>query len=650
MSVFRKKNIDKIIADAAANADGHSTGLSRVLTLKDLTFFGIAAIIGAGSFSSLGGAVFNGGPGVVILFIICGIACAFTAFCYSEFASRIPVAGSAYTYAYASFGELFAWIIGWALVMEYSVGNIYVAFSWSDYFTSFLEKLNIHVPDYFTCSYAEAKGAVEKLAGLNAVEKLDFLSKKANVELINAWNNSGIIGGIRMIADLPALIINLLITYLVFRGVKESRNFSNVMVILKLIVVALVILVGGYCIFHNGLTFNWHPLNAKNEHAFMPNGFSGVMAAVSGVFFAYIGFDAVSVLAEESKNPQRDLPKGMILSLVICTIVYILLTLVLTGAVVFSKFENVGDPLAFIFEKDNLNVGWMQFLVAICAVIAMTSVLLVFQMGQPRIWMSMSRDGLLPKVFQTIHPKYQTPSFATILTGLVVGIPILFTDKTFVLDFTSIGTLFAFVLVCGGVLLIPRKDKEVGKFHLPYINGKRYFPLLLIVSIGLISYFDSSYFSKKISFSEEHRIEALENIIANKGNLDSIRIVSLVEQNLIQNNIQDSLFKGLIDTMAVRTNSTEKLSVVSKYISAANTEQSKTQKVSLVIFWIACIILAIYTFIKNFSLIPLLGLTSCLYLLTGMTKINWAWFSGWLLIGLIVYFSYGKHKSKLAHQ
>jgi len=594
MSVFRKKNIDKIIADAAANADGHSTGLSRVLTLKDLTFFGIAAIIGAGSFSSLGGAVFNGGPGVVILFIICGIACAFTAFCYSEFASRIPVAGSAYTYAYASFGELFAWIIGWALVMEYSVGNIYVAFSWSDYFTSFLEKLNIHLPDYFTCSYAEAKGAVEKLAGLNAVEKLDFLSKQANVELINAWNNSGIIGGIRMIADLPALIINLLITYLVFRGVKESRNFSNVMVILKLIVVALVILVGGYCIFHNGLTFNWHPLNAKNEHAFMPNGFGGVMAAVSGVFFAYIGFDAVSVLAEESKNPQRDLPKGMILSLVICTIVYILLTLVLTGAVVFSKFENVGDPLAFIFEKDNLNVGWMQFLVAICAVIAMTSVLLVFQMGQPRIWMSMSRDGLLPKVFQTIHPKYQTPSFATILTGLVVGIPILFTDKTFVLDFTSIGTLFAFVLVCGGVLLIPRKDKEAGKFHLPYINGKGYFPILLIVSIVFILIKFPAYFPSLMNFDFS-------------ANADYVA--------------------GKLSFMDVAT-----------------------PQISLIVFWIACIILAIYTFIKNFSLIPLLGLTSCLYLLTGMTKINWAWFSGWLLIGLIVYFSYGKHKSKLAHQ
>jgi len=592
MSIFRKKNIDKIIADAAANADGHSTGLSRVLSLKDLTFFGIAAIIGAGSFSSLGGAVFNGGPGVVILFIICGIACAFTAFCYSEFASRIPVAGSAYTYAYASFGELFAWIIGWALVMEYSVGNIYVAFSWSDYFTSFLEKLNIHIPDYFTCSYAEAKGAFEKLANLNTAEKVDFLSKKANAELINAWNNSTQFAGIRLIVDLPALTINLLITYLVFRGVKESRNFSNVMVILKLIVVALVIIVGGYYIFHNGLTFNWHPLNSQKEHAFMPNGFSGVMAAVSGVFFAYIGFDAVSVLAEESKNPQRDLPKAMILSLVICTIVYILLTLVLTGAVVFSSFENVGDPLAFIFEKENLNVGWMQFLVAICAVIAMTSVLLVFQMGQPRIWMSMSRDGLLPKVFQTIHPKYQTPSFATILTGLVVGVPIIFTDKTFVLDFTSIGTLFAFVLVCGGVLLIPRKEKEAGKFHLPYINGKFSFSFLLLVSLIFILIKYPSYFPSLINFDFS-------------SNADYIA--------------------GKLSFMDVAT-----------------------PQISLIVFWITCIVLAIYTFIKNFSLIPLLGLTSCLYLLTGMTKINWAWFSGWLIIGLIVYFSYGKHKSKLA--
>ena len=284
-------------------------------------------------------------------------------------------------------------------------------------------------------------------------------------ELLNAWNSAPVIGGLRIIFDLPALVINLLITYLVYRGIKESRNFSNAMVILKLIIVMLVIIVGGYMIFQNGLTVNWHPVNTAGVKSFMPNGFSGVMAAVSGVFFAYIGFDAVSVLAEESKNPQRDLPRGMILSLIICTVIYIVLALVLTGAVVYSKFENVGDPLAFIFEPQNLNVGWMQMLVSVCAVIAMTSVLLVFQMGQPRIWMSMSRDGLLPPVFEKIHPKFQTPSFSTIITGLIVGIPILFTDKTFVLDFTSIATLFAFVLVCGGVLLIPTREKLAGQIQ-----------------------------------------------------------------------------------------------------------------------------------------------------------------------------------------
>lgn len=591
MSLFRKKNIDTIVADAEINAEGHGAGLSRVLTLRDLTFFGIAAIIGAGSFSSLGSAVFSGGPGVVILFIICGIACAFTAFCYSEFASRIPVAGSAYTYAYASFGELFAWIIGWALVMEYSVGNIYVAFSWSDYFTSFLEKLNIHIPNFFTCSYMEAKDAVAKLATLNVTEQADFLSKKANAELINAWNNANQIAGIRIIVDLPALAINALITYLVYRGVKESKNFSNLMVILKLLVVALVIIVGGYFILSGGLSFNWLPKNNAGVQSFMPNGFGGVMAAVSGVFFAYIGFDAVSVLAEESKNPQRDLPRGMILSLVICTVVYILLTLVLTGAVAFSKFENVGDPLAFIFEKDNLNVPFMQFLVAICAVVAMTSVLLVFQMGQPRIWMSMSRDGLLPNVFQTIHPKYRTPSFSTIVTGLVVALPIIFSDKTFVLDFTSIGTLFAFVLVCGGVLLIPRKEKEKGKFHLPYINAQYIFPVLLVSIVAFIAIKFPNYFKDLWVFNFSDNTDYVG------GKLSFLDVA--------------------------------------------------TPQISLIIFWIACFIMAGFAFVKKYSFIPVLGLISCLYLLTGMTKTNWAWFLAWLAIGLVVYFMYGRKNSKL---
>ncbi|MBS1925163.1 MAG: amino acid permease [Bacteroidetes bacterium] len=581
-SLFRKKNIASILAEGSD--DPHAgDGLKRVLTVRDLTFFGIAAILGAGSFSSLGYAVFHGGPGVVVLFVITGIACAFTALCYSEFASRIPVAGSAYTYAYASFGELFAWIIGWALIMEYSIGNIYVAYSWSDYFTSFIDKLgqglhiNLHIPEYFSTSYMEAKHAIER--------------GSANADEIAAWNNAPVVWGLRMILDIPALVINFLITYLVYRGIKESRNFSNVMVILKIAVVALIIIVGGYLVFSNGLTANWLPQNNEGIRSFMPNGFGGVMLAVSSVFFAYIGFDAVSVLAEESKNPQRDLPRGMILSLVICTVIYILLSLVLTGAVNYNKFDGIGDPLAFIFEPQNLNLGWMQFVVAIVAVIAMTSVLLVFQMGQPRIWMSMSRDGLMPGMFQKIHPKYKTPSFATIVTGLVVGIPILFTDKTFVLDFTSIATLFAFVLVCGGVLLIPRKEKIGGRFHLPYINAQFIFPLIVLGAILIAHTISKTYFTDMFHFD----FSANADYTAGK--------------------------KTFMDLA--------------------------TPNISLIIFWISAVLLAFIAFIKKYSLIPLMGVITCMYLLTGMSKSNWQWFIGWLLLGAIFYFFYGYRNSKL---
>jgi basic amino acid/polyamine antiporter, APA family len=565
-SLFRTKKIENILKEGNQDAHG-SDGLKRVLSAKDLTFFGIAAILGAGSFSSLGSAVFNGGPGVVLLFILTAIACAFTAYCYSEFASRIPVAGSAYTYAYASFGELFAWIIGWALIMEYSIGNIYVAFSWSDYFTSFLSKLGINIPDYLCTSYMEVKNAIK--------------NGSTNEGIVNTWNNAPMIGGLRIISDLPALFINVLITALVYIGIKESRNFSNVMVILKMIIVGLVILVGGYCVFANDLTSNWVPANDEGVKAFMPNGFGGVMMAVSGVFFAYIGFDAVSVLAEEAKEPQRDLPRGMIYSLVICTIVYILLTFVLSGAVHYKKFDGVGDPLSFIFEKENLNIGWMQLLVSICAVVAMTSVMLVFQMGQPRIWMSISRDGLLPSRFQNIHPKYKTPSFATILTGFVVGIPILFTDKTFVLDFTSIATLFAFVLVCGGVLLIPKRETAGGRFSLPYINSKFIFPPLVLGLMAVLNFFSKDYFSSLFDFGEN---------------------------------------------------------------------SNPTLNVSTIIFWTISLILAALAFIKNWSLIPLMGLTTCMYLLTGMSLSNWLWFGGWLILGLVIYFLYGYSHSKLANE
>lgn len=549
--LFRKKSTSVIVKQGG---DGEQTDLNKVLNVRDLTFFGIAAIIGGGTFSAIGNACFSGGPGVIFLYIICAIACGFTALCYAEFASRVPVSGSAYTYAYVSFGELFAWIIGWALIMEYSIGNIYIAFSWSGYFTNLLESFHLHLPEWLTINYKSAQDAI--------------LANKTGEGML-AWQNAPIIGGLRIIFDLPAVVINMLITYLVYRGTRESRNFSNVMVYIKLVIIVLVIVVGSFYID----IANWTP--------FMPNGFKGVMGGVSAVFFAYIGFDAVSTLAEESKNPQRDLPRGMIYSLVICTVVYIILALVITGMVPY-KLLGVSDPLAEIFALKG--VKWMLFIVSIAAVVAMTSVLLVFQMGQPRIWMTMSRDGLMPKKFSEIHPKYKTPGFATIVTGCVVGIPIFFTDENFVLDFTSIGTLFAFVLVCGGVLLLsPQSEAELaeraskGKFRIPYVNSKFIFPLICIATIIILQYYLPTYLSETFDFSD--------------GKL--------------------------------------------------------AKNIPLIVFFILCIVMAVFSFIKNLSLLPLLGLISCCYLLTGMAVTNWKWFGIWLVIGLCVYFMYGFRNSNL---
>lgn len=539
----------------------HSSDLLRVLGVWDIVFFGIAAIIGAGSFSSLGEAVFRGGPGVIVLYVICGFACGFTALCYAEFASRIPTAGSAYTYAYASFGELIAWIIGWALIMEYSFGNIYVAFSWSDYFTSFMGRIGIHIPDYLTCSYTEAKKA--------------FLGHSTNQELINAWKTAPIIGNLKVILDVPALVINGLITWLCYVGVRESKNFNNLFVLLKLFIILLVIAVGVAYIN----TDNWFPVSKiTGESSFMPNGFSGVMSAVSGVFFAYIGFDALSVLSEETKNPQKNLPRGMIISLVLCTAIYIVLTLVLTGMVDYRKFDGVGDPLSFIFDKTNANVAWMEFVVSLGAIIAITTVLLVFQMGQPRIWYAMSRDGLMPKKFMEIHPKHKTPGFATIVTGFVVGVPILFTDKSFILDFTSIGTIFAFVLVCGGVLLLPSKQKLKGRFHLPYINAKIIFPVLFLGGLTFFYFWQPEFFHNLMDWHDPTEGEF---------------------------------------------------------------------RISIFFFIIINLVLCVLAFVRNLSLIPLIGLSSCLYLLTGMSHNNWFWFILWFGIGMIIYFSYGYKNSKL---
>lgn len=550
-SLFRRKPIASALREhepdvAHPHPEGHGTGLHKTLGVRDLTFFGIAAIIGAGSFSSMGTACASGGPGVVLLFIMCAVACGFTAMCYAEFAARVPVSGSAYTYAYVSFGELFAWIIGWALLMEYSIGNIYVAFSWSGYFTNLLEAFHIHMPAWLTVNYTSAHAsAIAGTAG----------------EGLAAWKAAPRLGPLRIIFDLPAVLINALITALVYVGVKESRNASNIMVMIKLAIVALVIVVGATQIDIE----NWTP--------FLPNGFGGVMAGVSAVFFAYIGFDAVSTLAEESKDPQRDLPKSMVWSLVICTTLYILLALVLTGMVPFAQL-GVSDPLAEVFQLRG--VKWMLLIVSIAAVVAMTSVMLVFQLGQPRIWMSMSRDGLLPPRFGHLHRKYRTPAFSTIVTGLVVGIPIFFTDENFILDFTSIGTLFAFVLVCGGVLLLPRKEKTPGRFNMPYISAKFIVPSLVLLALALIVWLDPHHF---------HRLLGRTGFAPN---------------------------------------------------------------IPMLVFYALCAVIAVNSFRKDWSLIPVLGLLSCCYLLTGMAVSNWMWFGIWLVVGLLCYFAYGYRKSKLA--
>jgi len=484
MSVLRKKKIENILQEAEAHVGQDKQGLKKVLGVKDLTFLGIAAVVGAGIFSTIGGAAYHGGPGVSVLFIITAITCGFSALCYAEFASRVPVSGSAYTYSYVSFGEIVAWIIGWALILEYAIGNIVVAISWSGYFNNLLEHVfNIHLPDWMlvdpqtaVAAYNKASAALASGATLSPEELASYRFA------INAYNEAPRIGNTPIFFNLPAFIIIALVTWLAYIGIKESKQSANFMVIFKVAVIIFVIVAGAFFVDTN----NWKP--------FMPEGFTGVLKGVSAVFYAYIGFDAISTTAEECKSPQRDLPRSMIYSLLICTVLYIAIALVLTGMEHYTRFQGVDDPLAFVFEK---RAPWIEKIISVSAVVATTSVILVFQLGQPRIWMSMSRDGLLPKVFQKIHPKYKTPSFSTIVTGVIVGVGALFLQSDLVTDLTSIGTLFAFILVCGGVLLLPPIPKEEGKFKLPYINGRYIIPVLYVLFVY---------------FFRERIVEAFQNI------------------------------------------------------------------------------------------------------------------------------------------
>ncbi|UAY53622.1 amino acid permease [Ferruginibacter albus] len=563
-SLFRKKSIAVILKDAEEGAgDGHggNSSLRKVLGVKDLTFLGIAAVIGTGVFTAIGTASYHGGPAVILLFLFTAVACGFAAYCYAEFASTVPVSGSAYTYSYVAFGEIFAWIIGWDLLMEYAIGNIAVAISWSQYFVQVLKGFGVYLPQWITMDYVTAhngyKDAISSLAQHQSIGSLSDSVQNAYY----AWMNAPTLGGLRLIMNIPALLIVVIITYVVYVGIKESRTANNIMVYTKLVIILLVI-VGGAFYVH---PVNWHP--------FMPNGFKGVMSGVSAVFFAYIGFDAISTTAEECKNAQNDLPKAMFNTLLICTGLYVVLVLVLTGMTNFSKL-NVADPLAFVFKDQNSAISnIIAGVISVSAIIVIASVLLVYQLGQPRIWMSMSRDGLLPKVFSRIHPKYKTPSFSTIVTGFVVAVPALFLNLDVVIALTSIGTLFAFVLVCGGVLVLQnQKDKPESKFKVPYINGKYIVPIFLFAIFAWVYIKVPGYYS---------------SLLTKEG-------------------------------------------------------------VPMIIFFIVAIIVSIYTFIKNFSLIPVLGLLSCFYLMSQESHTNWWRFVIWLAIGLIIYFSYGIRKSKLA--
>jgi APA family basic amino acid/polyamine antiporter len=568
MSLFRKKLVNEIL-DAAEKQNPHGT-LARHLGVRDLTAFGIAAIIGAGIFSTIGKASADGGPGVIFLFIFTAVACSFAAFAYAEFASLVPVSGSAYTYSYIAFGELFAWVIGWALIMEYAIGNVTVAISWSDYFTSLFNNVTPwKMPEWLCMDYFTAKNHHAAVSALLA--KGDTIgsikSRPDDAYLLEGYDAfiKAPSAGLRIIFDLPALVINVLITALVYRGIRESRNAANIMVLIKIVVVLVVIAVGAF--FVNGK--NWDP--------FLPNGMLGVLSGISAVFFAYIGFDAISTTAEECKNPQRDLPRGILYSIVICTVLYVAIALVLTGMVNYAELR-VGDPLAYVFGKIP-SMQWLGAVIAVSAVVAMASVMLVFQLGQPRIWMSMSRDGLLPPSFAKVHPKYKTPGFSTIVTGFMVAVPIFFVDMDMVTDMCSAGTLFAFCLVCAGVLKL-RMDPNAppSKFKTPYVNSKFIVPLLFICFVlYLVADKETNYF-----------------------------MISSPNAFLVNFPVYAFL-------------------------------------VGFAVFsWLA--------FRHSFSLIPSLGFLCCFYMLSQLGHMNWIYFGCWLLVGLLIYFVYGRSHSNLARK
>ncbi|OGR57778.1 MAG: hypothetical protein A2X36_03420 [Elusimicrobia bacterium GWA2_69_24] len=455
LNLFRTKSVDMILGES--REEGHK--LNRVLGPFDVTMIGIGAIIGAGIFTMIGEAAvgaksgFPAGPSLIISFVLTAIACGFTAFCYAELAAMVPISGSAYTYAYATMGELIAWIIGWDLIIEYAIGNVAVAISWSGYFNDLLKTVfGWDIPIWLRIDYrsflqkaTEAKEALAAAAAGLDPAALTELAERARLFDLTAVPH---LAGIPIIFNLPAVAIIMFLTAILIVGIKESTRFNDVMVVIKLLVLAVFIGVGLYY-------FKW-------EHwaPFAPGGWKGVQVGAATIFFAYIGFDAVSTVAEETKEPARDMPLGILGSLAVCTLLYILVTIALTGMVPYMELRHkIAEPLIVGLEYNHVS-NWLIGLVALGSVIAQTAVLLVFQLGQPRIFFAMSRDGLLPPHFCKVHPRFGTPHITTFWTGVVVATLSAFCNLDEMANLCNIGTLFAFVLVCAGVIILRYTDPD----------------------------------------------------------------------------------------------------------------------------------------------------------------------------------------------
>ena len=461
--LFRLKSLDTIMHDVEESTHR----LKRTLGAFDIIMLGIGAVIGSGIFATIGTAVAGdavragAGPGIILSFILTAVACAFCGLCYAEFASLVPISGSAYTYSYATLGELVAWVIGWDLIIEYAVGNVAVAIAWAAYFHQLVAGLGFQIPAWLAVDYRSALQAADAVLP-------GALADPAVALAHQAWVTHPTLLGIPLIFNALAVTIVMLITWLLIIGVKESARVNNVMVGIKLVILAFFIYSGAKFVRPE----NWTP--------FMPNGFNGVWVGASLIFFAYIGFDAISTAAEECRKPSRDLPIGIIGSLAICTVIYIGVALVLTGMVPWNHL-GVADPLAAAFTYVGADVS--AGIVAFGAVVSMSAVLLVFQYGQPRIFFSMSRDGLLPPYFAQVHPRYRTPHVTTLWTGVIVAAISAVANINEIVELTNIGTLFAFILVCAGVIILRQRDPGRPRaFRTPLV------PLIPILGIASCLY------------------------------------------------------------------------------------------------------------------------------------------------------------------